>query len=214
MLAGGATPYRANASDIEGLTRAITQELPIPLAGKLGRGRRARALAAVIERALAKSPADRFATAELLALDLRRWLRDEPVSAAPASRFERLRLFARRHRHLLATLLTTVSVLAGAATLSTLAARRAVVARGNAAVQLDAAVNTLERIINELTLITTRPGVAERARPWATGVMVELKSAAFDLPTDDVLRQRVAKLLERLSNVAHPSNAAAARNSR
>jgi serine/threonine protein kinase/WD40 repeat protein/tetratricopeptide (TPR) repeat protein len=57
-------------------------------------------LETVTLKALAKSPAERYATAQELADDLRRWLDDRPTLARPPSRLQRLRKWSRRHRGL------------------------------------------------------------------------------------------------------------------
>jgi eukaryotic-like serine/threonine-protein kinase len=61
-----------------------------------------RALEAICLEAMAKRPADRYATALDLAADMRRWLADEPVSAAPDPWWTRLRRWTRRHKTLVA----------------------------------------------------------------------------------------------------------------
>lgn len=52
----------------------------------------------IIAKALQKSPADRYTTADAFAGDLKRYLNDEPVSARAESRAYRMRKFVRRHR--------------------------------------------------------------------------------------------------------------------
>jgi serine/threonine protein kinase/tetratricopeptide (TPR) repeat protein len=59
-------------------------------------------LATVVHKALAKDPADRYATAAELAADLRRFLDGRPVLARPLSRPQRAVRWARRHRRGLA----------------------------------------------------------------------------------------------------------------
>jgi tetratricopeptide (TPR) repeat protein len=61
-------------------------------------------LAAIIARASADEDLARYGSAEALANDLKRWLNQEPVSAQPATRSYRTRLFFKRHR--VASLLT------------------------------------------------------------------------------------------------------------
>jgi eukaryotic-like serine/threonine-protein kinase len=54
------------------------------------------ALEAVCKKAMARLPADRYATPLLLAQELERWLADEPVAAFPEPWTTRLRRFARK----------------------------------------------------------------------------------------------------------------------
>jgi len=78
-----------------------------------------RELSAVIARARADAPQDRYATAGALGEDLRRWLEGKPVRALPSSRRRDATMFVRRHR--IATLCVAAGVLAlaGAAVIST-----------------------------------------------------------------------------------------------
>lgn len=52
----------------------------------------------IVAKALKKAPTERYANAEALAQDLRRWLAHEPISARPDSRLYVLGRFLRRHR--------------------------------------------------------------------------------------------------------------------
>lgn len=52
----------------------------------------------IVAKALKKAPTERYANAEALAQDLRRWLAHEPISARPDSRLYVLSRFLRRHR--------------------------------------------------------------------------------------------------------------------
>jgi Flp pilus assembly protein TadD/serine/threonine protein kinase len=54
-------------------------------------------LETIVQKAMEKNPADRYATAKELAEDLRRFLADEPIRARPASAARRLRKWGRRH---------------------------------------------------------------------------------------------------------------------
>jgi serine/threonine protein kinase/Flp pilus assembly protein TadD len=55
-------------------------------------------LETIVLKALEKNPADRYATAQELADDLRRWLDDRPIQARRPTLVQRLRKWARRHR--------------------------------------------------------------------------------------------------------------------
>jgi serine/threonine protein kinase/tetratricopeptide (TPR) repeat protein len=75
-------------------------------------------LETIVLKAMEKNPAERYATAQELANDLRRHLADEPIRARPAGMARRLRKWGRRHPAWVAAaaaaLLATVVVLAGA----------------------------------------------------------------------------------------------------
>jgi len=74
-----------------------------------------RALEAICLRTLAKKPEERYASPELLAADVQRWLDDEPVSAYRDPLPTRLMRFARRHKPIVtavaALLVTTILAL-------------------------------------------------------------------------------------------------------
>lgn len=53
---------------------------------------------AIVAKALAKAPADRYASVESLAHDLRSWLSGMPITAKPPSVIRRAKKFAGRHR--------------------------------------------------------------------------------------------------------------------
>jgi serine/threonine-protein kinase len=68
-------------------------------AAKLKRARTLRGdLDNIVDRALKKKPAERYANAALLGDDLRRYLNDEPVTARPDAIGYRVAKFVRRHR--------------------------------------------------------------------------------------------------------------------
>ena len=76
-------------------------------------------LETIVLKAMEKNPADRYATAQELADDLRRFLADEPIRARPAGVVRRLGKWRRRHQAAVVAvavcLLVTVPALVGAA---------------------------------------------------------------------------------------------------
>jgi tetratricopeptide (TPR) repeat protein/tRNA A-37 threonylcarbamoyl transferase component Bud32 len=90
------------------------------------------ALSAICLKAMATKPLDRYPSARDLAADLDRWLADEPVLAAPDSRWEKAGRYARKNYRWLAPLSVAavfVAVVASVASLSMdRARRRAVIA--------------------------------------------------------------------------------------
>lgn len=102
----GRPPFQG-ASVLETLEQVRTQE-PVP--PRRLQGRLARDLETICLKCLEKEPAHRYATAEALAEDLRRYLAGEPILARPASFWERSAKWARRRPALAA--LITVSVAA------------------------------------------------------------------------------------------------------
>jgi serine/threonine protein kinase/WD40 repeat protein len=93
-------------------------------------------LEAIVLKAMAKAPGERYATAQELAEDLRRFVNDQPVQARRPTRLQRAGKWARRHyRPLLATaaaaaLMLTLSVILLA--LSNVRTRHALAARDEA----------------------------------------------------------------------------------
>lgn len=71
-------------------------------------------LARIVARCLRKEPAQRYASVDALAEDLRRWHARQPISARPDSLAYRAGLFVRRHRGaVFATTLAGAAILAG-----------------------------------------------------------------------------------------------------
>jgi serine/threonine protein kinase/WD40 repeat protein len=63
-------------------------------------------------KALAKDPQERYATAQELANDLRRWLADLPIQARPPGTLLRIRKWSHRHRPLVAVLVSFLMLFA------------------------------------------------------------------------------------------------------
>ena len=97
-------PRVVSASDIASARASTPERMRRRLRGDLD---------AIIMKALAKDPADRYHTAEQLAADLRRHLANKPVTSVPVTRRYRLAKSIRRHRGSVTTAVLIVLVLAG-----------------------------------------------------------------------------------------------------
>jgi serine/threonine protein kinase len=103
----GATLYEllsgapaVDGEDREAILNAITREEPRP-PRKIDRSIPAE-LETIVLKAMEKDPQGRYATAQELADDLRRWLEDRPIQARPPALGTRLRRWGRRHQPLVA----------------------------------------------------------------------------------------------------------------
>jgi len=103
MLAGR-LPYDTTDSSIAGMTRLIADAQPASLA--TGNRSLRGDLNTIAMKALRKEPEHRYQTASELAADLRRYLDNEPISARPATLWYVIGPYARRHRGVVAALLT------------------------------------------------------------------------------------------------------------
>ncbi len=90
-------------------TRVILEAEP-PRLGAIDRSLRGD-IETIVGKALEKDPQQRYPSAAELGADLRRYLRDEPILARPASAFYQLRKFARRRRGLVAGVLIAAAAL-------------------------------------------------------------------------------------------------------
>jgi tetratricopeptide (TPR) repeat protein len=79
----------------------------------------------IVMKAIEKDRARRYETANGLALDIRRYLLDEPVSAGPPAAAYRFRKFARRHRGALRTAAAVAAVMIAATAVSVIQAIKA-----------------------------------------------------------------------------------------
>lgn len=129
-LLTGESPYGAHAQTRRELERAVVHEIPTLASvaasrsttlGHGARGARVQRMRGdldiIMARALAKSPTERYASAELLVEDLRRHQEGLPLLARGLSPTGRMLRLVRRHRRSVVTVLVaTVAALAASAT--------------------------------------------------------------------------------------------------
>ncbi len=135
-LLTGQPPFKGS-TPVETLRRVLDDEpaLPRSLNSKLDRD-----LDTIVLKCLEKDLARRYQSADALADDLARWLKDEPILARPVGRIERTAKLVRRHPVVCSLLLALLVALVGGTIASSLFAVQA----QRAAVQEKLARNEVE----------------------------------------------------------------------
>ncbi|TAJ08197.1 MAG: hypothetical protein EPO68_15650, partial [Planctomycetota bacterium] len=122
-LLSGRLPHDVRDAPLPAAARAICEREPVPL-GDVERALRGD-LQTIVGCALAKDRERRYASAAALAADVRRFLRDEPIVARPASTLYQLRKFARRNRaFVVGVSIAALALLVGTGTSTWLAHQR------------------------------------------------------------------------------------------
>jgi len=177
------------------LIRRITQEVPVP--PRRIDPRIPRDLETIVLKAMAREPADRYVSAEVMAADLQRFLEDRPIEARRAGPAERLWRWCRRNRAvavlagaslLLLVAIALVSAMAYVHTKSALDAESRQRAKSEAVSAV--AQEALDRIFDRL-------GPARILR--ISDLPVEGESGtSIEIPGEPVLSSRTAALLEEM----------------
>ena len=114
-LLGGSRPFDEFDDPRRRLEAVRNQSIPSlreHAAAGLPAGRVPADVAAIVQRALAKTPAERYPTARDLAADLERWLHKRPVGARRGGSLYRLERFVSRHRAAVALSMVGATLLA------------------------------------------------------------------------------------------------------
>jgi tetratricopeptide (TPR) repeat protein len=156
--------------------RATVERIPESASAVAVAGRRRLTgdLDVILAKALEKSPADRYASAEALASDVRRHLRHEPIAARADSRVYRLRTFARRHRAGVGVAAAVTLALAGAAAALWVQGRQSAQDRDFALQQLARAEATID--LNQFLLTDAAP----QGRPFTAGDLLTRAEALLN----------------------------------
>ncbi len=124
MLAGE-LPYDLRRASLPEAARIICEQPPRPLAPTIvGKGAIGHELEIIVDKALAKDPAERYQSVAALAEDIHRSLNDQPILAQSPSTIYQLRKLVARHRVGFAFAVALVVLLAGFAVTMAVAARR------------------------------------------------------------------------------------------
>jgi serine/threonine protein kinase/tetratricopeptide (TPR) repeat protein len=182
-LLTGTTPLRGNGmtdANLWDLLRRIREEEPTKPSTRLStieelpviavnRGVEPKKLAGLVRgdldwivmKCLEKDRSRRYETANSFALDLQRYLRDEPVEACPPSAGYRLRKHARKYKKVLATLAAFAALLVAATAISIALASWALRERNRAGEQKQAAEANFQSALEAVDQMLTRVGEAE-----------------------------------------------------
>ena len=189
-------------TDATTLLRTIARESPPPL-GEIAPGI-PRDLETIVSKAIAREPAHRYASAQAMAEDLRRFVEDRPILARRISSAQRLWRWCRRNKLVAslaataAALLVLVAVLASAGYVhARLANRRVNEAlagqsrqRENAEATSRLALEALDDIFGQFA-----PGPAAEVAELSVG---DASESEIQVPVQPVLSNEAAALLEHL----------------
>ncbi|QEH36015.1 Serine/threonine-protein kinase PknD [Aquisphaera giovannonii] len=162
------------------------------------------ALEAVCRKAMAFLPEDRYPSARELALDLEHWIADEPVSAFPEGRTQRLSRWLRRHRtwtYAAAASLVAITLI------STAAMIRLDAARNDAEANFEAALDAVNRYLtgvseNELLKKYDTLDVSELRRELLGTALPFYKEFVKKRGQDPRLREQLAGAYYRLGDIS------------
>ena len=194
-LLGGSLPHPglADATSVVAAMKIVATRTPQPL-GKLARDTRGD-LETVVMKAISHDAGDRYGSAAELADELRRWLQDRPVEAAPPTPWHMLQLFVRRHRALSWAAAAVAVILVVATAVSLRMAVSEAEARRASELRL-AERDSVNKFLTGM-LLSADPeqgaGSDIRVREWLASTDAGYQLQSRDLPPD--VRQSLARTL-------------------
>ena len=196
----GRRPYRKTTGALD-MAQAIATENPQTLAGSAGR-RFDADLETIVQKALRKEPARRYASVDQFSEDIRRYQEGYPVTARPDTRTYRARKFVGRHKGgVAAALLALVALVGGTAMIW----RQAQIAERR--------FNEVRRLANSYLFefhdaIKDLPG-ATRARQLVVKRAIEFLDRLANERTGDVdLGRELATAYDKIGDIEGHENAA------
>ena len=175
-LLSGRLPYKLNRTNVAESVRAIAHDDPTPLAS-IDRSLRGD-VTTIVAKALEKEKARRYGSAAEMAADIRRHLKDEPITAHPPSTIYQIGKFARRNKGLVAGVVAAFFILwlgvIGTGVGIFQARRAADVARAEAA-----KAKAVNQFLNEMLASSNPQQLSKTDRAKGPGVtMVEVLNEA------------------------------------
>ncbi|MBL8268519.1 serine/threonine-protein kinase, partial [Steroidobacter sp.] len=180
QLLTGALPYPAKQTTAGQLERAIT-EFDAPLASDATKDRPPSRhlrgdLDAILNRALKKDPAQRYASADAFALDIEHHLQGRPIQARPDSTWYRFTKFVTRNRVATAAAVAVLTAILGGASIALWQAREAREQAERTAVERDIARRAAAReeaVRTYLTRMFRNSVVQEGSGPTTAKAMLD-----------------------------------------
>lgn len=190
-------PHQLENRSIPEAARIIRDEEPSRLSS-IDRSLRGD-LETIVEKALDKDPARRYATAGELAADIRRYLADEPIVARPASALYQFNKFARRNRGAVVFAGLFVLALLATAVVATLAWVRTVQERDIADAERKRAVAEAAKSKSAVEFLQQMLEAADTGQTAGKDLMVRdvLEQAARDLDAGKLREQPEVELAVR-----------------
>src|SRR5262249_27897334 len=168
-------------------------------------------LETVVLKAVAKAPAERYATARDFADDLHRFLRDEPILARRPTAVQRARKWLRRHPSVLAAGAVLLVVLAGVSVVSAVLIRGAYERERRRAEQAEERFQLALRAVDELIQVSEqelvdKPGMEMLRKRLLESALISYQDLIAQRGDDPgaqaelaVTHQRVQKILDDLA---------------
>jgi serine/threonine protein kinase len=175
-------------------------------------------LETIVLKAMEKNPADRYATAQALADDLRRWQEDKPIQARRPTLVQRARKWGQRHQPIVWSAVAVVA-LAGVMALASLAytnrrigteneriaeerdlvAKERDVARAQRKRAREAVDTMYTRVAQEL--LSTQPGMEDKRREFLTAALKFYQDFAQEEGADPEHQFQTALAYTRIGNI-------------